>query len=102
MVTAEEIIKKLDLKPLQYEGGYYRETYRGGGLELAQFVVPRGIWQATRSEDGGHWALMGTTVVPGFEFEDFELGERADMIKLFPQHRNHIMRYTRDSKRQAQ
>ena len=28
MPTAEEIIKKLDLKPLPGEGGFYRETYK--------------------------------------------------------------------------
>lgn len=34
-------------------------------------VVPAGCWQATEPRDGG--VLVGCTVAPGFEFEDFQL-----------------------------
>ena len=167
MPTAEEIIAKLDLKPLPEEGGYYRETYRAEGeglpardfgidkdsnrsvstaiyylvtednfssihrissdevfhfyagdpVEMIQFdddgnlerrilgsdvmnneepqvVVPKGIWQALRLVEGGGWALLGTTVAPGFEFEDFEIGTREQMLELFPHLRTDIMRFT--------
>lgn len=60
-----------------------------------QVLVPRGVWQALRLKDGGKWALMGTTVSPGFEFEDFAVGEREDMLKAFPQHREDVLRFTR-------
>lgn len=66
-----------------------------------QVVVPRGSWQALRLVDGGKWCLMGTTVAPGFEFEDFEVGEREDMLKLFPQHESDIIRFTRESGEKA-
>lgn len=65
-----------------------------------QVVVPRGSWQALRLLEGvlegGQWALMGTTVAPGFEFEDFEIGSRSKMLKLFPQHEKEIIRFTRE------
>lgn len=168
-MTAQEIIRQLDLKPLPEEGGYYRETYRGNAASLParsfgiesnsersvstaiyylvipesfsalhkvksdeifhfyggdpvemiqihedgklerftigndvlageepQVVVPRGVWQALRLKQGGKWALMGTTVAPGFEFEDFEIAPREQLINTFPQHRNDITRFTRE------
>lgn len=62
--------------------------------EQPQVVVPKGAWQALKLKDGGKWALLGTTVAPGFEFEDFELGERAIMAQKFPQLRNVITKFT--------
>jgi predicted cupin superfamily sugar epimerase len=64
--------------------------------DLPQVVVPRGVWQALRLKNGGQWALMGTTVAPGFEFEDFELGARDQLQKQFPQHRDDIVRFSRE------
>jgi predicted cupin superfamily sugar epimerase len=64
--------------------------------DLPQVVVPRGVWQGLRLNDGGKWALMGTTVAPGFEFEDFALGDRDLLRKQFPQHSDDIIRFSRD------
>jgi predicted cupin superfamily sugar epimerase len=64
--------------------------------QFPQVVVPRGVWQGLRLVDGGQWALMGTTVAPGFEFEDFELGNRNQLANSFPQHRDSIVRFTRE------
>ncbi|MCB0411574.1 MAG: cupin domain-containing protein [Bdellovibrionales bacterium] len=61
-----------------------------------QVVVPRGVWQALRLVGDGSWGLLGTTVAPGFEFEDFEVGDRETMLELFPQHSEDIIRYTRE------
>jgi predicted cupin superfamily sugar epimerase len=35
-------------------------------------------------------------VAPGFEFEDFELGSREELIEQYPQHRELIERLTRE------
>lgn len=167
MITAQDVISKLNLQPLQDEGGYYRETYRsqmalpaptygidgsgeravataiyyllaptsfsalhrlksdevfhfyaGDPVEMIQIdpngtlrrytigsdifaghvpqvVVPAGTWQALRLRSGGAWALLGTTVSPGFEFEDFELGDQEKMVQQFPQLRTDILRFSR-------
>ncbi len=63
--------------------------------EVPQVVVPRGDWQALRLPKGSAWSLMGTTVSPGFEFADFEVGDREQLLKDFPAHREEIMRFTR-------
>lgn len=49
-----------------------------------QAVVPRGTWQGARLATGGKWALLGTTVAPGFEYRDFELGQRTKLSRSYP------------------
>ena len=162
MVNAKQLIAKLNLKPLEIEGGYYAETFRSGEkisvdclperykseryistaiyylltpdtksrlhrifsdeifhfylgdpvemLQLRssgssniiyigndimagqrpQVLVPGGVWQGSRLVEGGELALMGTTVAPGFEFEDYENGKREELTELFPQHKGLI------------
>lgn len=43
------------------------------------------------------YALVSCAVSPGFEFCDFEIGKRDQLIRLFPAHRNKIMQFTRGS-----
>jgi hypothetical protein len=50
-----------------------------------QVVVPRGVWQGARIADGGTFALLGCTVAPGFDYDDFELGDRASLLADYPQ-----------------
>jgi predicted cupin superfamily sugar epimerase len=52
--------------------------------EPCQAVVPAGSWQGAKLANGGTWALMGCTVAPGFEFADFELGKRENLINQYP------------------
>lgn len=47
-----------------------------------QHTVPAGTWQGSRLLPGGRWALLGTTVCPGFEFADFELATAADLARF--------------------
>ena len=37
-----------------------------------QYTVVAGLWQGSRLLDGGRVALMGTTMAPGFDRNDFE------------------------------
>ncbi|MCK5704471.1 MAG: cupin domain-containing protein [Cyclobacteriaceae bacterium] len=54
--------------------------------ENFQITIPRNHWFGARVVDKNSYALLGCTVAPGFHFDDFELAEREDLIKLFPQH----------------
>jgi uncharacterized protein len=166
MLTADQIIALLNLKPHQ-EGGYFVETYRslevlsektlpsryqgprsfgtaiyylltpetfssmhrlqsdeifhfylGDPIEMLQLfpdgsgriltlgsdilhgiqpqvVVPRGVWQGGKLLKEGKFALLGTTVSPGFEYVDCESGRRDDLIKSYPQFRDLIIALTK-------
>lgn len=60
-----------------------------------QVVVYAGCWQAASLADGGRFALLGCTVTPAFDFEDYEHGRRDDLVKAFPQYRDEIKKLTR-------
>jgi uncharacterized protein len=57
-------------------------------------VVPRGTWQGSRLKDGGTFALLGTTVSPGFEFADFELAKRELLLANYPRFSEMIRKLT--------
>ena len=52
--------------------------------EIPQFVVPSKHWFAVKVEDKHGFTLAGCTVAPGFDFADFELGRRNDLVARFP------------------
>jgi len=166
MLTAESIIRLLDLKP-HPEGGYYREIYRSDeilppdalparylgprsfstgiyylltpgdrsvmhrvksdetfhfymgdpaeilklypngtgevveiGLDLEKGMAPcvtieKNVWQGQKLKEGGRFVLFGTTVSPGFEFEDFEFGDRALLQAEYPAFKERIEALTK-------
>lgn len=63
----------------------------GAGQKL-QHVVPAGHWFGAYPNPGASFSFIGTTVAPGFDFQDFELGRRAELLKQFPQAREVIER----------
>lgn len=65
------------------------------GGEVFQAVVPAGSWFAAASNDSHSYTLVGCTVSPGFDMDDFELGDRGELVKQFPQHRRIIEQLTR-------
>ena len=161
-ISAESLIKDLNLKPLPWEGGYYRETWRSEvlvpeqalgpsytgpraagtsiyymltpdtlskmhrlpspetfhfymgdavqmqllhpdgtdqmitfGQDLSagqhlQFTILGNTWMGGRLAPGNlrgdshGYALMGTTVAPGFDFDDLEMGGTDALITEYP------------------
>ena len=69
-----------------------RDPTRGESLQV---VVPAGAWFAAEVASAGAYALVGCTVAPGFDFADFELGDRVRLLECYPQHRGVIERLTR-------
>lgn len=58
-----------------------QDTFSGQKL---QYVVPAGCWFGACHAKGTQFSFVGCTVAPGFEFADFELGDRAALLKKFP------------------
>lgn len=55
------------------------------GGQRIQTVVPKGTWQGTKLVPGGSWALLGTTMTPGFHLDGFELATRDDVQSMTEQ-----------------
>jgi predicted cupin superfamily sugar epimerase len=60
-----------------------------------QALAPRSVWQGSALKPGGKVALLGTTVAPGFEFADYEAGDRAALLAAFPGFTERIRLLTR-------
>lgn len=59
-----------------------------------QVVVPHGIWQGSMLDAGGEFALLGCTVAPGFEYADYETGDRQQLLAQYPAFADTITRLT--------
>lgn len=60
-----------------------------------QFAVPAGVWQGSRLVPGGEFALMGTTMAPGFTDTDYVPGDRDTLLERFPDRAELIRLLTR-------
>lgn len=168
-MTPEFLIKKLNLQPLEMEGGYFSETYRSSKIikkeflnneythdkhiqtaiyylltnetksklhrlktdeiyhfysgdpvlmlliypdnklekiilgnqidknQIPQFVVPANTWHGSILLPKGSYALMGTTMAPGFDFSDYEEPEKKMLIKKFPMEKEIITILTKEA-----
>jgi predicted cupin superfamily sugar epimerase len=54
--------------------------------ETFQCVIKAGHWFASRCEVENGFSLVGCTVSPGFDFNDFELADRKTLCELYPAH----------------
>lgn len=69
--------------------GHYEEFILGSNLDrhqVFQAVVPAGYWFGAEVVEGGAYALVGCTVAPGFDFADFELAPKEEMLTRYPDH----------------
>jgi len=62
--------------------------------ERPQHVVPRGVWQGSRLLHAEGFALLGCTVSPGFEFEDYRDASAEELIARWPQEAERIRALT--------
>ena len=63
--------------------------------EQLQGVVPAGCWFASKVAVPNSYSLVGCTVAPGFDFDDFILADRAALTSKYPQHTAIIKELTR-------
>ncbi len=80
------------------EDGTYVKQLLGKNIEAGetfQVVVKAGVYFAAEVNDKSSFGLVGCTVSPGFDFDDFELPLRGDLLGAFPQHKKVIERFTK-------
>ncbi len=75
------------------EAGTVRTQVVGGGRPQA--VVTHGKWFAAEVAPGEPFALVGCSVSPGFEYDDFELASRDALLLEYPAQRELVLRFTR-------
>jgi len=98
-VSADEIWHHYAGHPLTLytlQEGQVREQILGDDFaagQRPQITIPAGVLQAARATAG--WALCGCTVSPGFEFADFEMPSRADLLAAWPDCAKAIVELTR-------
>jgi hypothetical protein len=86
-MTADDVIRLLDLRPHPVEGGFFRETYRSAASLPALALPAHG---ADRSVSTAIYYLLKPGhvselhVLPGDEVFHFYLGEPVRMLQLWP------------------
>ena len=65
--------------------------------EYFQYVVPAGTLFASEVEDKNSFSFCGCTVSPGFDFKDFTMPSRVELIKTYPKYSEIILKLTHDN-----
>jgi uncharacterized protein len=63
--------------------------------ETAQAMIPAHTWFGAKLKQDKGFALVSCTVAPGFDFADFEMAKRDELLTAYPDLRDEIMRFTR-------
>jgi uncharacterized protein len=62
--------------------------------EVPQAIIPANSWFASSIKNASGFSLVSCTVAPGFDFEDFELASRENLIQEYPHLKTIIEKYT--------
>lgn len=62
--------------------------------QALQYVVPAGWWFGSYPNPGSDYSFVGCTVAPGFDFADFELASRSELLTLLPEFEEIILKLT--------
>jgi predicted cupin superfamily sugar epimerase len=63
--------------------------------QQVQHLVPAGVWQGTRLIGDGKVALLGCSVVPGFDFADYTSASYTKLATTWPEEAERIRLLTR-------
>ena len=80
-------------------GGEYHPLRLGADIaagESFQAIVPAGCWFGAEVAAEGAFSLVGCTVAPGFDFTDFEMGNRDQLLRQYPAQAGTIRRLTHE------
>ncbi len=81
-----------------FPDGGFEQLVIGADLdkgERPQIVVPAGVWQGTMLEPGVEFVLLGATMAPGFDYQDYVQGQRGELIDAYPAQADLITQLTR-------
>ncbi len=85
---------------LLYPDGSHSKIIMGGNPlngQAIQYTIPAGTWQGGYLLEGGHYALFGCTMAPGFTGSMYEGACRTDLLTEYPECKEDILRLTNES-----
>ncbi len=88
-------VKLVELNP----DGSFSTTILGPDIlagHQVQHMVPAGVWQGSYLLEDSEYALLGTTMSPGFQESDFTAANREELLKKYPEMQNEIIKLTGD------
>lgn len=62
--------------------------------ESLQVIIPAGLWFAAELVDKNDFSLASCVVSPGFDFEDFSIAAKAELLADYPKHKDLISKFT--------
>ncbi|MES3016493.1 MAG: cupin domain-containing protein [Bacteroidota bacterium] len=86
------------LEIVSIEDGRLSTIILGNNLakgEVPQARIPANAWFGSHVKDKQGYCLVSCTVAPGFDFADFEMAKRSDLLKEFPDFKKAIEEFTR-------
>ena len=66
-----------------------------GNGEVPQATIPSNTWFASSVKQRQGYSLVSCTVAPGFDFADFELASRENLLQEFPYLKEIIHKFTK-------
>ena len=63
--------------------------------ESLQTVINKNSWFGAELANKTSYSLVGCTVSPGFDFQDFEIGKREQLLGQYPEFSNIILKLTK-------
>ena len=69
--------------------------YNLANNESLQTVIYKNSWFGAEVTDKSSFSLIGCTVSPGFDFQDFEMGKRSQLLEKYPEYSDIILRLTK-------
>lgn len=84
------------LEIVYIENGILNTVYLGSNLEageVLQATIPANTWFASKLKNQKGFGLVSCTVAPGFDFADFEMADKKQLLAEFPTLKNVIEMY---------
>lgn len=78
------------------DSGHYSKVELSSkpGSERFQYLVKQNTWMAATCVGEQGYTLVGCSLAPGFEFEDFQLADREKLLKDYPNQKDLIVQFT--------
>jgi predicted cupin superfamily sugar epimerase len=86
------------LEIVSLQNGELATTWLGNNIEqgeVPQTIVPANTWFACKIKSASGYALVSCIVAPGFDFADFELANRDNLVQEYPDQLAVIEEFTR-------